>query len=645
MNQVSDNSALASGFVDAVFTEARRAFAYDFTSYFETPTDIDGYTLSPLSNYPRNSALSFWYTSSLDSRVSVSTAHSPVPEFDEAFIAKTTTTTTTTKAPTTTTTATPNDTAPIQSSKMKIVVGAVVASCMVVAVVLTLIVLFCTGTIGGNARDNRNAPKETDSESATVTIVFTDIESSTALWSAVPKEMSEAVSRHHRMIRQLIVRYKCYEVKTIGDSFMIACGDAYTAVQLVADLQRVFMECDWGTSALDETYRMLRRQKKSDDTAEDTPGAWNGLRVRVGVHTGVCECRYDQVMKGYDYYGDAVNTAARTESLGCGGQVLLTEATRAALTEEQLALTPMTPLGPQYLRGVSGTIDLYQLDTVGGRLFPPLVTKPPEEGAEVPVRKEVEPKDDHRGDVMNVLTATEAEEREVPLNTEPVAEVLDVYFSPFTARQKTKLLRMACKQLSLQKPPRAAFATEEAYAQALIHILATRTAQVIEFRRQLRVAASAPEDPSPQEKDTASVVLLMDNGELLQLGGAQKVRRNPLSASQRAASATVGRRRSHVTFTSERACYDTGSGTLFELHNEDTQQMAFYNDTKHLVVRVTAVMSDDSEVRPLGRTALMPLEGKRRLEAVLCVQPQETALFLEGTMRAYKLSYKVFDWT
>ncbi|EPY23249.1 hypothetical protein STCU_07799 [Strigomonas culicis] len=73
--------------------------------------------------------------------------------------------------------------------------------------------------------------------------------------------------------------------------------------------------------------------------------------------------------------------------------------------------------------------------------------------------------------------------------------------------------------------------------------------------------------------------------------------------------------------------------------------MAFYNDTKHLVVRVTAVMSDDSEVRPLGRTALMPLEGKRRLEAVLCVQPQETALFLEGTMRAYKLSYKVFDWT
>ncbi|KAH8605844.1 Adenylate and Guanylate cyclase catalytic domain [Trypanosoma vivax] len=107
-----------------------------------------------------------------------------------------------------------------------------------------------------DARDNRNAPKAL---SVPVTLVFTDIESSTAQWAANPQLMPDAIATHHRLIRSLIARHRCYEVKTIGDSFMIACKSALAAVELVRDLQRQFLEHDWGTAALDESYRRSRR--------------------------------------------------------------------------------------------------------------------------------------------------------------------------------------------------------------------------------------------------------------------------------------------------------------------------------------------------------------------------------------------------
>ena len=49
--------------------------------------------------------------------------------------------------------------------------------------------------------------------------------------------------------------------------------------------------------------------------------SWNGLRVRVGIHCGYGEIRYDPVTKRYDYYGTVVNTAARIESVCHGGQI------------------------------------------------------------------------------------------------------------------------------------------------------------------------------------------------------------------------------------------------------------------------------------------------------------------------------------
>ncbi len=55
-----------------------------------------------------------------------------------------------------------------------------------------------------------------------VTFVFTDVQSSTKLWEAVPDAMREALKVHDNIMRELMAQYQAYEVKVIGDAFMVA---------------------------------------------------------------------------------------------------------------------------------------------------------------------------------------------------------------------------------------------------------------------------------------------------------------------------------------------------------------------------------------------------------------------------------------
>nr|CCC50113.1 putative receptor-type adenylate cyclase [Trypanosoma vivax Y486] len=254
------------------------------------------------------------------------------------------------------------------------IIGIAVGAC--VAALLILFVAYLLYFSLRSARNNANAPKEL---TAPVSLVFTDIESSTALWAARGELMPDAVAAHHRLIRALIVRHDCYEVKTVGDSFMIACKSAFAAAQLVRDLQQHFLTHNWGTKAIDESYREFEKQKavEDEDYVPQTTGLepsvykhmWSGLRVRAGVHTGLCDIRHDEVTKGYDYYGGTANLAARTESVAHGGQVLLTHAAYMALSTSEREQLDVTPLGPVPLRGVPKPVKMYQLNAVPGRTF------------------------------------------------------------------------------------------------------------------------------------------------------------------------------------------------------------------------------------------------------------------------------------
>eukprot|EP00744_Colponema_vietnamica_P006034 GILI01008791.1.p1 GENE.GILI01008791.1~~GILI01008791.1.p1 ORF type:complete len:1212 (+),score=195.94 GILI01008791.1:517-3636(+) len=215
-------------------------------------------------------------------------------------------------------------------------------------------------------------------------MLFTDIQNSTGLWSRAPAAMSESVSLHHSLIRKLVTKYSGYEVKTIGDSFMVAFKDVNNAALLALDIQSVFYDATW-PSEIDAIYTELISEAAADDPKlgvalgsddDQRKRLWHGVRVRVGVHYGMGDIRKDPVSMGYDYYGTVVNTAARVEGVGHGGQVLLTESAFEALQPSFTTKfsVQVIDLGPQPLRGLDSQIRLRQLSPMKfhERAFPPL---------------------------------------------------------------------------------------------------------------------------------------------------------------------------------------------------------------------------------------------------------------------------------
>eukprot|EP00668_Euglena_longa_P036039 GGOE01046301.1.p1 GENE.GGOE01046301.1~~GGOE01046301.1.p1 ORF type:complete len:383 (-),score=124.99 GGOE01046301.1:1696-2802(-) len=184
--------------------------------------------------------------------------------------------------------------------------------------------------------------------------------------------MAPTLDAHHALIRKLIAKHKCYEVKTIGDSFMCVAHTPQQAFGLALAIQQSFHEHDWpNAEAVNAVYRNGVPQ---GDVGRISCTCWNGLRVRVGIHFGHGDIKMDPVSKGYDYYGTVVNTAARIESVCHGGQIGVSQAVYNAV-EGSLSDVIWTDLGWQMLRGLSEPIHLFQALPAGPlavRTFPPL---------------------------------------------------------------------------------------------------------------------------------------------------------------------------------------------------------------------------------------------------------------------------------
>eukprot|EP00667_Euglena_gracilis_P003051 EG_transcript_3058 len=240
----------------------------------------------------------------------------------------------------------------------------------------TIVVDFL-GFSHANARDNKHAPKD---PAVPFAVIFTDIQSSTGLWARDPEEMSRCIQIHHELIRQLIKKHALYEVKTVGDSFMVTTTSVDRAALFTLDVQTTLFEYDWEWPGLDQFYRetTLMFAKSPDGpfaTEDDYRDLWNGLRVRIGIHYGMGEVTYDEVSKGYDYYGNVVNAAARIEALAHGGQIVVSDALLAALpTPLDPTFATVAPLGVFPLRGVADPPALAEVRPVAlqDRSFPPL---------------------------------------------------------------------------------------------------------------------------------------------------------------------------------------------------------------------------------------------------------------------------------
>eukprot|EP01012_Entosiphon_sulcatum_P027272 TRINITY_DN3286_c0_g1_i1.p1 TRINITY_DN3286_c0_g1~~TRINITY_DN3286_c0_g1_i1.p1 ORF type:complete len:695 (-),score=71.23 TRINITY_DN3286_c0_g1_i1:9-1925(-) len=214
--------------------------------------------------------------------------------------------------------------------------------------------------------------------SGDVAIVFTDIQDSTRLWEINFEMMQASLEIHNTTVRKLIQTFHGYEVKTSGDSFMIAFAQAAHAARFAVRLQAQLLQQDWPARLL-ALPDMVEHSVQASPTVEQTQvlPTWRGLRVRVGCSVGLVDREYDSRTQRVDYFGPAVNCAARIESLAYGGQVLISDA--MALCLEGAVISEGEELhcffvGEFQLKGMARPQRVHQLEVPGlrARSFPPI---------------------------------------------------------------------------------------------------------------------------------------------------------------------------------------------------------------------------------------------------------------------------------
>ncbi|MDP9249896.1 MAG: adenylate/guanylate cyclase domain-containing protein, partial [Chloroflexota bacterium] len=131
----------------------------------------------------------------------------------------------------------------------------------------------------------------------TVTFLFTDIEGSTRLVQELGDRFRPALETHHAILRSAIAAHGGAEVSTEGDAFFAVFPSPIGAVSAAVDAQRELTATQWPDQ--------------------------HAILVRMGLHTGEGE------LGGDNYVGVDVNRAARIAAAGHGGQVILSESTRA----------------------------------------------------------------------------------------------------------------------------------------------------------------------------------------------------------------------------------------------------------------------------------------------------------------------------
>jgi adenylate cyclase len=160
-----------------------------------------------------------------------------------------------------------------------------------------------------------------------VAILFSDIEESTALNERVgDRAWVKLIGEHDKLVRKLVKQRSGHVVKSQGDGFMIAFAHAEEAVRCGIDMQ-------------DALQKDAERKRH------------NRLRVRIGVHMG------RSVRRGDDLFGRNVAMAARVAAEADGGEILVSDTVREALSDcEDLTFDDGRDAD---LKGFAGTHRLY----------------------------------------------------------------------------------------------------------------------------------------------------------------------------------------------------------------------------------------------------------------------------------------------
>jgi class 3 adenylate cyclase len=140
---------------------------------------------------------------------------------------------------------------------------------------------------------------ETPISVGAVALMFTDLKASTNLYENIGEAPAWGlVRRHFDLLRETIAKSDGTLVKTIGDAVMAVFFDPAKAVEAAFEMHRTINE---------------------DNARRGEPA----LSLKVGVHHGPCiAVNLNDIL---DYFGTAVNLAARIQKESLGGDIVVTE--------------------------------------------------------------------------------------------------------------------------------------------------------------------------------------------------------------------------------------------------------------------------------------------------------------------------------
>jgi class 3 adenylate cyclase len=192
----------------------------------------------------------------------------------------------------------------------------------------------------------------------TVTFVFSDIEGSTALLKRLgDTDYATLLAVHRRLVREIFAGHEGLEIDTQGDAFFYSFVRARQAVNAAVDLQRAHLKASW-------------------------PGGVE-VRVRLGLHTG------EPAVGDEGYTGLDVVRASRIAAVGTGGQVLLSDTTRAIVAHDLGEGVVLRPLGERQLKDIDRPEQLFELVIDGATPETPDTQEPPGPDVEAPERSPV----------------------------------------------------------------------------------------------------------------------------------------------------------------------------------------------------------------------------------------------------------------
>lgn len=160
-----------------------------------------------------------------------------------------------------------------------------------------------------------------------LTLLFTDVEGSTQLVERHGSTGTEALIRHHAIIREAADAHGGRLFERIGDAAYAVFPDAADAVAAAIAIQRRLASEDWAPIA--------------------------AVRVRMALDTSELQERDGR------YFGRGLHRCARIQSLARGGETLLSDETARLVNDALPADHRLRDLGEQKLRGLAAPVRVW----------------------------------------------------------------------------------------------------------------------------------------------------------------------------------------------------------------------------------------------------------------------------------------------